>query len=344
MIMKKIFYAAASLAVLFGCSCCTVRDNTIPGWPWHDPDDPDDPWTEITGEYTNIPEYVKLYKSPAMLLHRSAVAYYASVDMTRTDMKVWGLNDPTLSGVEAAGQPLRTPRACYEKVGNPCVIINGGFFYTDSGKNYAASLAISEGQLLSPNINYASEDWVTMYYPTRGVFLQTETGFVTGWTYWQSTENHYFYTSPAANSWGADPLQVPDATFPTTATSVVAKNGIGAGPVLIKDGKIVCTYREELFNGETSGILCDTRHPRTAIGITADKHLIMFVCEGRQMTAGVEGYTLDEVAKIMKNLGCVEALNLDGGGSTCMLINGVETVKPSDGEERPVGSCIYISR
>lgn len=341
MIMKKIVYAIAFMAVVLGCTCCTVRDDTIPGWPWHDPDDPDDPWTEITGNYLNIPDYVQLYKSPALLLKTKAVAYYASVDMTKTDMHVWGLNDPTLSGT---ADPLKTPEECYMSVGKPCVIINGGFFYSDGDKNYAASLAISDGQLLSPNINYASEDWVTMYYPTRGVFLQTAEGFSTGWTYYKDAEHHYLYTAPAANGWGLSPLKVPDETFPTTATAVVARNGIGAGPVLIKGGKIVCSYREELFNGVESGILCDTRHPRTAIGITADKHLIMFVCEGRQMTAGVDGYTLDEVAAIMKSLGCVEALNLDGGGSTCMLVNGVETVKPSDGEQRPVGSCIYIEK
>ena len=61
-----------------------------------------------------------------------------------------------------------------------------------------------------------------------------------------------------------------------------------------------------------------TNQPRTAIGYTADKKMILFVCEGRNMTEGVSGLTTADVAKVMKDLGCTEALNLDGGGSSCM--------------------------
>ncbi|MBQ9074120.1 MAG: phosphodiester glycosidase family protein, partial [Muribaculaceae bacterium] len=42
------------------------------------------------------------------------------------------------------------------------------------------------------------------------------------------------------------------------------------------------------------------------------------------------------------NIGCTESINLDGGGSTVMLINGTEIVKPSDGKQRSVGSCAAI--
>lgn len=341
MIMKKVLSILTVAALVLGGAGCKKRDNSIPNWPWHDPDDPDGEWVDVTADYGFMPEYVQVLQSPSRLQNKNAVAYIARVDMTKTDMNVWAINDPELDGSSDA---LRTPKECYEAVGKPCIVINGGYFYSDSGINYPASLAISNGTLLSPNINYASEDWVVMYYPTRGVFLQQASGFIAGWTYFQDADHHYLYTAPAANAWGATPLQVPDENFPTASQSVVAKNGVGGGPVLIKNGEIVCTYRQELFNGETSGILCDTRHPRTAIGITADKHLVMFVCEGREMTTGVPGYTLDELAKIMLAQGCVEAMNLDGGGSTCMLVNGKETVKPSDGEERPVGCCIYITK
>ncbi|MCS2866340.1 phosphodiester glycosidase family protein [Bacteroides thetaiotaomicron] len=46
--------------------------------------------------------------------------------------------------------------------------------------------------------------------------------------------------------------------------------------------------------------------------------MIIFVCEGRNMTEGVAGLTTANVAKVMKDVGCTEALNLDGGGSSCM--------------------------
>ena len=70
--------------------------------------------------------------------------------------------------------------------------------------------------------------------------------------------------------------------------------------------------------------------------------MITFVCEGRQMTEGVAGLTTADVANVLLDLGCVEAINLDGGGSSCMLINGKQTIKPSDGAQRSVGSTIMI--
>ena len=70
--------------------------------------------------------------------------------------------------------------------------------------------------------------------------------------------------------------------------------------------------------------------------------MIIFVCEGRNMTEGVAGLTTANVAKVMKDLGCTEALYLDGGGSSCMLVNGKETIKGSDGKQRKVLTAVGI--
>jgi len=48
------------------------------------------------------------------------------------------------------------------------------------------------------------------------------------------------------------------------------------------------------------------------------------------------------VADVLLGLGCVEAINLDGGGSTCMLVNGKETIKVSDGSQRAVASLLMF--
>ena len=58
--------------------------------------------------------------------------------------------------------------------------------------------------------------------------------------------------------------------------------------------------------------------------------LIIMVIKGRYPDAA--GATLTQEAQLLKNLGCEEALNLDGGGSSCMIVNGKETIKPSDKE------------
>ena len=72
--------------------------------------------------------------------------------------------------------------------------------------------------------------------------------------------------------------------------------------------------------------------------------MILFVCEGDGMTTGVAGMTTENVANIMKTLGCTDAINLDGGGSSCMLVNGQETIKTSDssGDERSVASVVTL--
>lgn len=100
------------------------------------------------------------------------------------------------------------------------------------------------------------------------------------------------------------------------------------------------TYEEEIL----SDIGATVNRPRSAIGITNDKKMILFVCEGDGMTTGVAGMTTENVANIMKTLGCTDAINLDGGGSSCMLVNGQETIKTSDssGDERSVASVVTL--
>ena len=109
--------------------------------------------------------------------------------------------------------------------------------------------------------------------------------------------------------------------------------------MLLKDGELINSYEAELF---LSDVGCTASNPRTAIGVTSDGHLVLFVCEGRNQTEGVAGFTTAEVAAIMKDLGCKDAINLDGGGSSCMLVCGKETIKVSDGEQRAVACTIML--
>ena len=80
------------------------------------------------------------------------------------------------------------------------------------------------------------------------------------------------------------------------------------------------------------------------MGYTRDDRLIILVIQGR-FPGMAEGAGLGQEAKIAKDLGCYEALNLNGGGSTCMLINGKETIRPSDRNgERPVPAVFIIKK
>ena len=96
---------------------------------------------------------------------------------------------------------------------------------------------------------------------------------------------------------------------------------ISGGPYLIKNGDIYVDMTAQKL-GSIGG-----RNPRTAIGYTRDNHLIMLTADGREGAS--IGLTLVELANLMKELGCVNAMNLDGGGSTVMYVKGQVVNKPA---------------
>ena len=96
---------------------------------------------------------------------------------------------------------------------------------------------------------------------------------------------------------------------------------ISGGPYLVKNGDIYVDMTAQKL-GSVGG-----RNPRTAIGYTNDNHLIMLTADGREGAS--IGLTLMELANLMKELGCVNAMNLDGGGSTVMYVNGKVVNKPA---------------
>lgn len=296
-------------------------------------------WVNKTASYV-LPEGISLYRSPETISGNKTVAFIAVADLSKVSWDVLAIDDPTISGTKDA---LKTPSEYYTSSAAP-VIINGGYFFAEGGKNYNASVAVSGGRTYGVNINYASVDWVTMYYPTRGVFYQNAAESpAVGWTYWGGGATHYLYGEPAANSWDKEPMQVPDANFPAKASSFAPQTAIGGGPVLLKGGKIVNSWEAELLYGDgADDKMPEARHPRTAIGITSGGLLVLFVCEGRGMTEGVAGMTFAEEAAVLKDLGCTDALNLDGGGSSCLLVNEQETIKPSDGSQRAVSSVVIL--
>lgn len=109
--------------------------------------------------------------------------------------------------------------------------------------------------------------------------------------------------------------------------------------MLVQNGAPCITNNEEaMFAGKA----VNDRHPRTAAGFTAEGKLVILVVEGRNKGVA-EGASLIHLAEILVSLGCVEALNLDGGGSSCMLVNGMETIRPSDKEgQRKVPAVLII--
>ncbi len=84
------------------------------------------------------------------------------------------------------------------------------------------------------------------------------------------------------------------------------------------------------------------RNPRSAIGVTPDGTILLVEIDGRQPTLSV-GTSIPETAAVMKWLGATSALNLDGGGSSNMIVKGIQVGHPSDTTgERGVGSNLAL--
>ena len=107
---------------------------------------------------------------------------------------------------------------------------------------------------------------------------------------------------------------------------------LGGSPRLLDKGK--AAYPAGETDSFTQG-----RHPRTMVGVTAAGELLLVTADGRGASAGL---TLPEAAALLAGLGAVDALNLDGGGSTTFVAGGAVRNVPSDGHERPVASALTV--
>jgi hypothetical protein len=111
-----------------------------------------------------------------------------------------------------------------------------------------------------------------------------------------------------------------------------ANEVVGGHPTILRAGVVV----------DTTSDLCTVRHPRTALGLSEDRHtLYLMVVDGRSSVS--VGMTCEEEAAFLRGLGAFDALNLDGGGSSTMWIRGDGVVNaPSDGSSRVVSNHLAI--
>jgi hypothetical protein len=108
---------------------------------------------------------------------------------------------------------------------------------------------------------------------------------------------------------------------------------IGGNPILVQKGVITAGTC-------TGSYFCD-RNPRTGVGIDATGKILLVTVDGRQPGRSV-GMTPLEFARLFQSLGATSALNLDGGGSTTMWVEGRIVNRPSGTTERPVGSSLLV--
>jgi hypothetical protein len=106
---------------------------------------------------------------------------------------------------------------------------------------------------------------------------------------------------------------------------------VSGGPMLIKDGKLYVDLKDEKFRKGWTG---SQIRARTVAGVTANNHLLLATIEGP--------HTLWDIAKFLYKLGAVDAMNLDGGGSTTMVVDGKTVTRNANASQRRVASSLVV--
>ncbi|HUS01640.1 MAG TPA: phosphodiester glycosidase family protein [Chitinophagaceae bacterium] len=299
-------------------------------------------WQNVDSLYQPLPSSVHVYFTNDQPDTGAFRAFYLIAD----------LKDKQLNFTTDTTYKRRlTPSQYYQKNDKPLVVVNCTFFSFETNQNL--NLVIKEGRIVSHSIYLAplrGKD--TLLYAKNlasAIGISKKRIADIGWIYTDSNMKRpvIFEKEPIlikdSSRYISKFLFVPEfhhyPAFEKRRGIFIKKweTAVGGGPVLLQNGKIRITNNEER---KFTGKAINDKHPRTAMGYTKDNKLIILVVEGRNQNA--HGATLTQEAQIFKDLGCIEALNLDGGGSSCLLINGKETIKVSDKTQRPVPAVFLI--
>lgn len=265
------------------------------------------------------------------------IRVFAAADAS-VPLRAWHVRvrvaDPRVEARVAAAvdEDLRETPTEFARRTGARVVVNAGYFRIDLDPATHIGLLLVDRELVSPALRSVLRD-DRRYYLARAALGFMEDGRPD--VAWVSSRDGLLYEwpEPPANAPGRpiENLDLDDlAPWP-------ARHAVAAGPVLIHAGEIRITSREEVFFGST---IPDV-HPRTAACVTAEGDLILLVVDGRQRDS--RGADLVELANILLDLECVEAVNLDGGGSATLVIDGELVNRPGgDTVEREIMSALTV--
>lgn len=210
-----------------------------------------------------------------------------------------------------------------------------------TGNNHEIKIDnINQPRMLSSYILAYTRDWgeYAPASPQYGVQLRIEENKITAASAnpLSIPENGYVIVGPKSKLgklFGAAKVKVEINTNPKWEN---VEHIISGGPYLVRNGEIFVDMTAQKLQS------IGGRNPRTAIGYTKDNDLILITADGREGSS--IGLTLMELANLMKSLGCTNAINLDGGGSTVMYVKGQIVNKPQQQGGIALSNALVISK
>jgi len=291
-------------------------------------------WKNVSSDFDLKTNAIQVYASTSTTLNDSAFkAYYVLINTKEPNLQM---------GVDTTLYRRLTPSGFYDRLSQPAVVMNASFFEFKNNTNL--NVLVNGGHLLALNkqdIEGKGKDSLHYTHVLSSAFGMQKNGSMDiAYTYTDSNSKHVLYQQNPLT-----PIKDKNATLSLKEDALANLKkwklnwAVGGGPVLVKDGSIFISNNEEK---KFSGKAIADHHPRTAMGYTKDGQIILLAVQGRMKNIAI-GTTLTETAQIFIDLGAVEAINLDGGGSSCLLINGKETIKPSDPTgQRPVPAVFFV--
>jgi exopolysaccharide biosynthesis protein len=131
----------------------------------------------------------------------------------------------------------------------------------------------------------------------------------------------------------------------TSAEELISEGVIDTfsfGPTLVKDGKAITNFESVKIDKNMGNSSIQSSNPRTGVGMISPNHYVLVVVDGRKEGYS-KGMTLNEFSKLFEELGCTEAYNLDGGGSSTMYFMGRVVNNPlGKNQEREISDILYF--
>ncbi len=199
---------------------------------------------------------------------------------------------------------------------------------------------INQPRMLSTYVLVYTSEWgkYSPYAPKYGMGLQVVEGKITKASAnpIEIPQNGYVISGPKSVLQPLLDKKDAELIVNTNPEWKNVKHIISGGPYLVRNSEVFVDMTAQKL-GAIGG-----RNPRSAIGYTADNNLILVAVDGREGSS--IGMTLMELASFMQSIGCTNAMNLDGGGSTVMYVNGQVVNKPQMKGGIPLSNAIVLSR
>lgn len=291
-------------------------------------------WKNVDSLFQPLPANFHVYYTNDSIDGAPNIAYYVSVKLK--DQSFNFTVDTSL------GRRL-TPQQYYDRNNQPLLVVNTTFFEFKYSKNLNS--VIKNGKLVGYNnhsiLGRGKDTFTYKHSFGSAIGISKNRTADIAWLFTDSSLKKPKASQVVVNNYKDSFPRIHSKKLNTLATFKKwnMQTAVGGGPVLIQNGVIQITNNEELKFVGKSGLT--DKHPRTCMGYTKDGDLIIMVIQGR-MKGIAEGVSLQQEAQLLKDIGCWEALNLDGGGSSCLLINGKETIKPSDKEGQRAVPAVFI--